>query len=524
MHLPSFFFLLFFFLSSFNYFCQVLLTFYFSQKKKKKITYFLIHTQSACNANLQRFLVFFYFRKRTKKICSWVDSYFFFFLCSISHIIIMSVDELSAAAFHAIHSAEDGLVCQSSSNEFFSSLPSANFEGAKNASRDLEKENSTDLTLTSEMIEKSLSVLGHNLLGQIVFSCSTLSNLDLGNISRLSSYVFLQKVNLDNNKLTSLEALQSLPYLVFLSASHNKLTDGCFSSLRGCSSNLEHLHLNHNRLTSLQGLHYFPFLINFSASCNAITELRAENFSNLQCLMRVELRKNRVSKVEPQVFAGAQHIRSLDLSHNCIENMMFISYITGNLESLYLSNNKITRIDYSLSLCSALVILDLKDNLISSISGLQNVCPGTSLRKLYVIGNPFKEIASQESKDQQSAVVSSEITMEDLPYSPVNLEGLKQLAVEEQKESPSICPTLPYAALATKNTFGRIKNVVNAANKFHLAAASDKLDELRRIPLVTQVRLRILSFLPHLSVLDGIIVSSEDVARAAAYFEVPQTK
>lgn len=435
----------------------------------------------------------------------------------------MSADVLSAAAFHAMNSAEEGLVRQSSSNEFFS-FPSANLKGAKNASRDLEKENSTNSTLTLEMIEKSLSVLGHNVLGQIVFSCSTLSNLNLGNINRLSSYVFLQKVNLDHNNLTSLEALQSLPSLVFLSASHNKLTDSCFSSLQGCSSNLEHLHLNHNRLTSLQGLNCFPFLINFSASFNAITELGAENFSSLQCLMRVELRKNSIYKVEPQVFAGAQHIRSLDLSHNCVENMMFVSYVTENLESLYLSNNKITRIDSSLSMCSTLVILDLKENLITSISALQHVCPAPSLRKLYVIGNPFKEIASQEPKDPQLVVGSSEITMEDLPYGAVNLEDLKQQAMKELKESPSICPTLPYAALTARNTYGRIKNVVNAANKFHLEAASDKLDELRRIPLATQVRLRILSFLPHLTVLDGIIVTSDDVARAAAYFEVPPKK
>lgn len=432
---------------------------------------------------------------------------------------------MSIAAFRegdlpVIHSTE-GNGDPSSPNELSSLWQETNLKGVTNSSNRLAGEEARKGILTQETIENSLSALGHNYLGQIVFSCSNLTGLGLRSISRLSSYTFLQKVNLDNNQLTSLEALEALPYLVFLSASHNMLTDSCFNSLRGCSSNLEHLQLNHNRLTSLHGLHHFPFLINFSASSNAITELHAENFSTHQCLMRVQLRKNQISHVDPQAFAGAQHIRSLDLSHNHVENMLFISYITENLEALYMAGNNLTRIDHSLSQCPTVVVLDFRDNRISSISDLQHVCPAPALRKLYVTGNPFREIDKQEDvDDRNSGVASSEITIDDLPYSPVDYERVKQRAVPETETSSSaVCPTLPYVALSTHNTYGRIKDVVAAANKFHLTAKADKMSELRRLPLAAQARLRILSFLPHLTVLNGILVTSEEVARAAAYFE-----
>lgn len=432
----------------------------------------------------------------------------------------MSVSGLKEVELSLIHSAEYA-VDDPNTKELSCPWEEGKSNMRNSSSKRVDEGDSQDTILTEEMIESSLSVLGHNFLGQIVFSCSNLGGLGLRSISRLSTYTFLQRINLDNNRLTSLEALEALPYLVFLSASHNMITDSCFNSLRRCSSNLEHLQLSHNRLTSLRGLQHFPYLINFSASSNAITELHAQNFSAQQSLMRVHLGKNQISRIDPQAFAGAPHIRSLDLSHNHIDNMLFVAYITENLEALYVAGNNITHIDHSLTQCSTIVILDLRDNRISSISELQHICPAPSLRKLYVTGNPFHEIMEQEnSEDQNSGAASSEITMEDLPYSRVDYEDMKQRAAAEKEDASStVFPALPYVTLSTRSTYGRIKSVVEAANKFHVPAKSDKLSELRRIPLMRQARFRIVSFLPHLTVLDGILVTPEEVARAASYFE-----
>lgn len=378
-------------------------------------------------------------------------------------------------------------------------------------------------TLTQAITEKSLSVLGHNHLGQVVFSCSNLKGLGLVDISRLSGYRFLQKIILDQNKLQSLEALQNLQYLVYLSATDNMLTDGCFDCLRSSSANLEHLQLNNNQLTSLNGLEQLPYLINFSAAHNKITKLTAENFSTLKSLMRVQLRGNCIEKVEPQTFYGAQHIRLLDLSHNKVEDMLFTAYITENLEALYLSDNSISRVGRSMAQCQSLVLLDIKNNRIDTIEELQNICPAPGLRKLYINGNPFKEIQEEHSDDlgmDQKQLSRSEITMEDSGYHAVDYAStINSDRGTEACRKGLKSPNVGYAALTARHTYGRIKSIVAASNVVRIPSRTDKLGELHRMPLATQARLRVLNFLPQLSILNGVLVTPEDVARSIAYFE-----
>lgn len=383
--------------------------------------------------------------------------------------------------------------------------------------------------ITDDVMARSLSILGHNSLGQVVFSCSTLSGLGLVDISKLSGYRYLQKIILDNNKLTTLDALRPLEYLVYLSANNNQLTEDCFDCLQRSSSNLEHLALNKNALRSLNGLHRYPYLINFSAAGNQITELRAQNFSTAKSLMRVELRNNQIGSVEPHTFAGAQHIRVLDLSHNKVEDVLFTTYISENLQSLYLSDNCITRLGRSLSECLCLVVLDLKGNRITSIEELQNICPAPALRKLYVTGNPFKEMQEDNSTDAEveAKLNRSEITMDDTVgmgsgYQPLDGSGYSAAeppsTLEEFKKNLKT-PNLPYAALTARSMFGKIQGVITAANVLNIPSQTNKLGELQRMPLPTQARLRVLNFLPHLTVLNGVLVTSEDVARSIAYFE-----
>lgn len=373
--------------------------------------------------------------------------------------------------------------------------------------------------ITEELMEKSLSILGHNHLGQIVFSCSTLKKVGLEDISLLSSYQFLQKIILDGNKLKSLDALKSLRYLVHLSASDNFLGDDCFESLRGSSFNLEHLELNNNQLRSLNGLHYLPYLINFSASQNQISELKSENFSTNQCLMRVNLQENQIANVEPQIFSGAQHIRSLNLSKNMLRDMTFTSYIIGNLESLFLSDNLIEHVCRSLSQCKSLVLLDLTNNRIETIEELQNICPAPGLRKLYVTGNPFREMIPP-SIEKEKELSRLELTMTDQGYEGVECDSSLKISTRNHQRVPQqLSPGLAYAALTARHTFGRIKGISSAANIVNIPDCTNKAGELRNMALETQVRLRLLHFLPHLTQLNGELVSSEDVARSIAYFE-----
>eukprot|EP00796_Vickermania_ingenoplastis_P005057 gene5057-3644_t len=386
--------------------------------------------------------------------------------------------------------------------------------GSSTASTSMEKVQSE--TITQEIMEKSLSVLGHNSQGQVVFSCSTLKGLGLVDISKLSGYKFLQKIILDGNKLKSLDALRPLEFLVYLSASDNMLTDACFDCLLSCSANLEHLQLDKNQLRSLNGLHKLPYLINFSASGNEIHELVAENFSTIKSLMRVQLRENKIQHVEPHTFSGSQGIRLLDLSHNQIEDMLFTSYITENLESLYLSDNKVTRVGSSLSQCQSLVLLDLKNNLLDTVEELQNICPAPGLRKLYVTGNPFKETTKELTASITDCKLSrSEVIMDDTLV-PQGTQTILSMGSTRKKIKS---PNLPYAALTARHTYGRIRSVVAAANVVNIPLNTDKLGELHRMPLETQARLRILNILPQLTILNGVLVTPEDVARSVAYFE-----
>lgn len=367
--------------------------------------------------------------------------------------------------------------------------------------------------ITQDMMANSLSVLGHNSEGHIVFSCSTLCDLQLTDISKLAEFCFLQKVILNNNNLTSLDPLSALR-LVFLSASDNQLTEGCFESLASSASNLEHLELNNNKITSLSGLEAFPYLINFSASGNKITELKAENFKS-RSLMRVQLSHNEIATVEPQAFSSAPFIRLLDVSHNQIEDMMFTSYVSENLEALFLAHNRISRICNSISGCHTLVVLDLKDNNLDSVEQLRHVCPAPGLRKLYVTGNPFRETEEHNDDALEFSGSHSEVTMEDTRMNTLVSQDSGSLAARKMLNTPEF----PYAALTARHTFGKISSVVASTNVVDIPSKTDKAGELKRMPLSVQARLRILNFLPQLTLLNGVIVTPQDVARSIAYFE-----
>jgi len=395
-------------------------------------------------------------------------------------------------------------------------------------------EDANDGVLTKEVMESSLSILGHNTSRLVVYSQSDLHGLQLRNVELLAAFKFLQKLILDDNKLTSLKPLAKLQSLVYLSVSRNELTETALSDLQGCSSTLESLHIDHNQLGSLEGLHRLPFLVSLKVHHNHIAELRAENFEGLACLMRANLSHNNITHVEPQTFCSAQNIRLLNLSHNEIDSVVFASYLNGNLDTLLMSHNHISHVGQSLSACKALTVLDFAHNDIAELSELYGLEPVTSLRSLAVDHNTFLDhpiddillaMGLQTSGEPEDRPVSrGEVAMDDVHRNPVT-SSMMGSPVGGQYSRPSFLTldadektAVDYGSLMAPRMHGLLRRIVESASMIRITWSEDKVKELLQIKKSRHGYLRLLYMFPHLTLLNGDVVVPEDIARASYFF------
>ncbi|KAK2944741.1 putative leucine rich repeat protein [Blattamonas nauphoetae] len=134
------------------------------------------------------------------------------------------------------------------------------------------------------------------------------------------------------------------------------------STLNGMSS-LPHLHtlsISDNRLSSLAGLESCHSLLSLTAESNFISSL--EPLSQLSSLLVLKLSSNRISVLTPLL--NHPNLIQLQLEDNLIESLPSIWGETTQIEELYLGNNKIGNITEAANLLplTSLVVVDLVGN------------------------------------------------------------------------------------------------------------------------------------------------------------------
>ncbi|XP_063096591.1 leucine-rich repeat and guanylate kinase domain-containing protein isoform X3 [Cavia porcellus] len=216
-----------------------------------------------------------------------------------------------------------------------------------------------DGVLTEQAVAKALHELGRSGSGtEQVYLNLTLSDCDLTNISILSGYVHLQKLDLSVNKIEDLSCVSYMPYLLELNASQNKLTtffnfkppknlkkvDFSYNQISEMSDlsayrALTQLILDNNEIEEISGLEMCHSLIHLSLANNKITTIKGLNMLPIKILC---LSNNQIQKVIG--LEDLKVLQNLDLSHNQISSLQGLEH-HNLLEEINLEDNKIAELD-----------------------------------------------------------------------------------------------------------------------------------------------------------------------------------
>lgn len=349
--------------------------------------------------------------------------------------------------------------------------------------------------LTLPVLQSSLSVLGHNDDGEVVFTTATLNALSLNSLDCIHKYVHLQRIFVDNNALSSLAPLRACESLVLVSAAFNQLDSRVFEDLLPAALTLQQLDLSDNHLTTLCGVHRFPFLTSLAVNNNRITRLAASNqISNLASLSRLHLAGNSIGEIESGAFERCP-LRCLDLSKNKIDSLAHFVPLAQTLTVIALEDNNVMHLTEVKAL-QKLHTLALAGNNIYEMHETLVLAELPLLRKLSLIGNPL----------------CSPSTLPDAPL----LEDDNSDIVRRDTEEVVHAPQRPSA---TKRSLTRVSRAValeepqNAAFVPLLPDQEDAL-ELEKKNEEERYRLSVLWRVPRVAELDGKVVEAAESAQA----------
>ncbi|RCV29204.1 hypothetical protein SEVIR_5G471600v4 [Setaria viridis] len=219
-----------------------------------------------------------------------------------------------------------------------------------------------------------------------------LSHRALSDVSCLSSFNKLERLDLGYNCLVTLEGLSSCANLKWLSVIENKLV-----SLKGVEglSKLQVLNAGKNKLTKMDEVASLTSLGALILNDNNISSIC--KLDRLQQLNTLVLSKNPIFAIG-NALAKAKSMKKLSLSHCQIENIGSSLAACVELKELRLSHNKITTIPSDLAKNVKMLNLDLGNNLIERSSDLEVLSELRYLRNLNLQGNPISEKDSHVKK------------------------------------------------------------------------------------------------------------------------------
>uniref|UniRef100_A0A8W8M4L4 Leucine-rich repeat-containing protein 23 n=1 Tax=Magallana gigas TaxID=29159 RepID=A0A8W8M4L4_MAGGI len=268
-------------------------------------------------------------------------------------------------------------------------VPTEMTDGAENEIVESEDEEDEDIELSpggildEETIGRNLSNLGRSADGsQQVFLHVQIAGFSLKDITALSNFVHLQKVELPYNELTDLSPLSSLQYMLILDVSHNKLTKLLdFMPPK----NLKEANFGYNEIEEMADLSAYHYLTVLNLDHNKISKITGlEKCTRLQDL---SLAHNKVERIH-----GLENLplQSLNLCHNHIKKIENLETLRL-LRSINLAGNNIRSLagleDHPL-----LENVDLEDNEVIDISEMKYIKESQMLRQVNLLRNPIQEL------------------------------------------------------------------------------------------------------------------------------------
>lgn len=230
------------------------------------------------------------------------------------------------------------------------------------------------------IFSENLSALGVCSTGEFTYLKLNLNDQKLESIEGIDEFPHLQHIILSNNELTSLKPLSAIKHLLTLDASHNSLTqfldftplsnllyvNSSFNKIKSfgkVSKNqyLQKINLDNNEISEIEGIEDLPNLQYLSLNSNQILRIAGIPIS----LQYLNLGKNSISRIG-KGFKKLVFLRILDLSYNKLSSLSG----TEELESLMILNlegniiRKVNTLDH-LSELALLSELNLKDNFVT---------------------------------------------------------------------------------------------------------------------------------------------------------------
>ncbi|XP_068045535.1 leucine-rich repeat and guanylate kinase domain-containing protein [Anomalospiza imberbis] len=246
----------------------------------------------------------------------------------------------------------------------------------------LKPEDHLEGVLDEDTAAEGLHTFGRSAPGtEYVYLHLSLPGRELRDISILSGYIHLQKMELSSNKINDLSCISHMPYLVELNASKNELTT--YFNFKA-PKNLKEVDFSHNQIQKMKDLSAYHSLTKLLLDFNEIEEIRG--LEECHSLTQLGLSHNRLTAVR-----GLQNlpIRILNLSFNQIEKVDGLKGLK-TLQRVDLSNNKINSLQ-GLEEHDLLEVINLEDNQVAELSELKWIEDLPLLRVLNLLKNPVQE-------------------------------------------------------------------------------------------------------------------------------------
>ncbi|NXN15042.1 LRGUK protein, partial [Indicator maculatus] len=245
---------------------------------------------------------------------------------------------------------------------------------------------------------------------------------ELSDVSILSKYIHLQKLELSYNKINDLSCISHMPYLLELNASNNELTT--YFSFEP-PKNLKEVDFSYNQIPKMEDLSAYQSLTKLFLDFNNIEKIRG--LEKCHSLTHLSLSHNKLVEI-----SGLENlpIRILNLSSNQIEKITGLDSLK-TLQKLDLSRNKITSLQ-GLEEHGLLEVISLEDNQIAELHELEYIEELPLLRVLNLLKNPL-----QEQTDYWLSAIFTLLRLTELDLKKISVEE-KVAAVNKYDPPPEV--------------------------------------------------------------------------------------
>ncbi|XP_038258775.2 leucine-rich repeat and guanylate kinase domain-containing protein isoform X2 [Dermochelys coriacea] len=280
-----------------------------------------------------------------------------------------------------------------------------------------------DGVLDEDTVAEALYKLGRSAPGaKFVYLNLSLSGCNLSDISILSRYIHLEKLELSYNKINDLSCVSHMPYLLELDASNNELTT--YFDFKP-PKNLKEVDFSYNQISEMQDLSTYQSLTKLTLDHNNIEEIKG--LEKCHSLTYLSLAHNRITTI-----SGLKNlpIKILCLCSNQIEKITGLEDLKV-LQNLDLSSNKISSLE-GLEEHDLLEVINLENNQISELGELEYLEDLPLLRVFNLLRNPV-----QEQTEYWLLVIFMLLQLTELDHRKIKVEE-KVAAVNKYDPPPEV--------------------------------------------------------------------------------------